>query len=991
MNTNYFKNSLLGLFLIVASSMTIMAQGTISGIVVDGAGEPLLGANILIKATAEGTITDFDGTFSLTTEADFPLDLDISFTGYNGQTITLDGPTTDLRVEMVEGVLIGEDIIISASRRREKVQEAPASVSVLSARSLENSPNATDATRNLVNTAGVQIQQQSANRINISMRGSSGLFGTSVFPIMDYRGLVGPGIGTFQSDQAGIMNLDLERIEVVRGPGSALYGPGVTQGVVHFITKSPIDRPGTSAEVMYGELNTLGAAIRHATKVSEKFGFKVNVQHRRGDEFEYDPNNAEDAAYISTFLPNQGQGRGLYKPAVAGGTVDINSPGELLFSFDELDEDGNGNAMRQDWYNTSINTTLEFRPADQLSINVSGGFNEAASLFFNEQGPGLANATEYWAQTRVQAGGFFGQIFYVDNDGGQGDSPTFLYKTGNVTSIARDQLEAQLQYNFDTPNFLNGNWTAGFDYRSSGQDTENLTYGRNEDDDDFSIVGGYIQGKFGLSDKIDLVVAGRYDQFNFIDEGAFAPRAALVYKASPKHTFRASFNRANSTVSNLQLNIDFPLVSIIPNRFYGWLYGNKTPQTFGDNPNIEWFTPLIPGIPAGTPGAGLPLGALLEFPIDANGTTFNQALIAGVVAQLQSDPSTAAAAPIVQGVLSNLDPAAVGFGGALTPGFNIFDGSPLGLIDAPVSAIAVTDNIEVGYKGLIGDKLGVSWDVYWVREDKNSQFTAISPAYALTGIDGLAADLGNSVQAIAQPQIQAQLQAAFIAQGLDEATAAATATATATALGAGINGAYNAGGNQFLNTPQAGFGGASLSQVLTALPFHATVPTQELPNNGATNIGIGYRTFDARSYFGSDLGLEYFVDENLTLFGNYSWVSENEFMQSVIGSPEGSPLLPTNLNIPKNKFRIGARLTPEMGFRAQVAFQHDDSFAANAGDFSGIAQERNLVDASVGYKLASGLSLDLSATNLFDNEYRYYPNMPLIGRRVLGKITYSFE
>ena len=152
---------------------------------------------------------------------------------------------------------------------------------------------------------------------------------------------------------------------------------------------------------------------------------------------------------------------------------------------------------------------------------MSGGYNTASSIFFNEQGPGLANAKEFWTQGRVQAGGFFAQIFYLDNDGGAGDNPTFLYKTGNVTSIARNQLESQLQYNFGTESFLNADWTIGFDYRFSGQDTENFTYGRNEDDDSFSIVGGYIQTKIPLGDKLDMVLAGRYDQFNFIDEGAF--------------------------------------------------------------------------------------------------------------------------------------------------------------------------------------------------------------------------------------------------------------------------------------------------------------------------------------------------------------------------------------------------------------------------------------------------------------------------------------
>jgi len=966
---------------IFSSALQMYGQGTIAGSVIEENGEPLIGANIIVVGSTDGTITDFDGSFSFNTTESFPLTLLVSFTGYTAQEIALDAASSSVNVVLSEGILLGSDVIISASRKREKVQEAPASVSVLSTKAIESSSNPADATRNLVNTQGVQIQQQSANRINISMRGGSGLFGTSVFPIMDYRSLVGPGIGTFQSDQAGIMNLDLNRIEVVRGPGSALYGPGVTQGVVHFLTKSPIDFPGTSVQVMAGELSTFGAAVRHATKVSDKFGFKINAQHRRGNEFEYDPNDPTDAAYLGTFLPNQGQGRGLYRPGVTNDGF-IGGASQLIRSFEDLDEDGNGNAVQKDWYNTSVNTTLEFRPSDNLTVNASGGFNSASSLFFNEQGPGLANANEYWMQGRVQAGGLFAQVFYLNNDGGQGDNPTFLYKTGNRSSIQRNQLESQLQYNFGTESFLNADWTVGMDYRFSAQDTENLTYGRNEDDDNFSVIGGYIQTKIPLGDKIDMVLAGRYDQFNFIDEGAFSPRAAFVYKASPKHTFRTSFNRANSTVSNLQLNIDFPLSTVIPGSFDVWLYGNKTTQTFGANPTLDWFTGLIPSLPVGTPGAGLPL-AVLTSQEAAPGVSLYDAVLGQLVAGLSANPATAGAVPIVQGVLSNINQATLGFGGQLSPGFNIFDGSPLGLIDAPISAISTVDNIEIGYKGLIGDKLSVALDAYWVRENNNSQFTAISPAYTLLGIDGIAGDLGSAVQGQAQPAIEAQL----VAAGFDAATAAATAGL----LGQAINDAYTAGGDALLNTASPAFGGATLNQVLNALPFHATTQTDQVPANGVTHLAAGYRTFGPRSYFGSDLGLEYYAASDVTLFGNYSWVSKNEFLQDVIGAPEGSAPLPTNLNAPKNKFRLGARLTPDYGVQAQLAFQHDGEFQANAGDFSGTAEARNLVDASVGYKFDNGLRIGLTANNLFDTQYRYYPNMPVIGRRMLATLTYAFS
>lgn len=265
---------------------TLMAQSKVSGKIVDDlTGAPLPGANVILVGTITGTATDFDGNYELTSDAQPPYQIEISYTGYASQIVTVNSADEVVNLSLVEQAFRGEEVIVSASRRQEKVQEAPASVSVLTTRKLDATPNSTDVVRNLINVPGVQIQQQSANRINISARGGSGLFGTSVFPILDYRSLVAPGVGAFQSDQAGLIQLDVERIEVVRGAGSALYGPGVTQGVVHFITKSPIDRPGTSIELIGGELSTFGAGFRHGSKVSDKFGWKVAGQYRRGDEF----------------------------------------------------------------------------------------------------------------------------------------------------------------------------------------------------------------------------------------------------------------------------------------------------------------------------------------------------------------------------------------------------------------------------------------------------------------------------------------------------------------------------------------------------------------------------------------------------------------------------------------------------------------------------------------------------------------------------------
>jgi len=103
---------------------------------------------------------------------------------------------------------------------------------------------------------------------------------------------------------------------------------------------------------------------------------------------------------------------------------------------------------------------------------------------------------------------------------------------------------------------------------------------------------------------------------------------------------------------------------------------------------------------------------------------------------------------------------------------------------------------------------------------------------------------------------------------------------------------------------------------------------------------------------------------------------------------EGSSSLRA-LSIPKNKYRLGANYGPAMGLRANLSFQHDDSFESRDGQFSGTTDERNVVDLGVGYKFDNGLTINLSAQNLFDSEYRAFPGMPKIGRRSMVTLTYD--
>jgi len=949
------KKQLRAIFLFptLLCCLALNSQTVVSGKVTDAGGEPLVGASIVVVGTSVGVSADLDGKYRLETSTKPPFQVEVSFIGYVSKVLDVTSANTMLDVKLDENISTLDEIIVSASRRAEKVQEAPASVSVVSAKTMQAASSAVDPIRELINVPGVQIQQQSAARMNIEMRGAAGLFGTGVFPILDYRSLVGPGIGTFQSDASGLNSIDLQRIEVVRGAGGALYGPGVTSGVVHFISKSPIDFPGTTVEVMGGEMATWGISTRVAVaSKNRKVGFKINAHNKRGDEFVLDGSEGTTSAGVFTRQTSRFK-TSIINPVVSNKIISANQTGaQVLLTKADLDPDGDGNMMQDFWSNSSINGTLELRPSSDAKIVLAGGMNTNSSVFYNSQGEGLSQSLQYWGQARIQKGGLFAQVFYNFNDGGSLERPTFLYQTGNRTAIERAQLEGQLQYNFNLKKFLNADITIGTDYRQATSNSFNQVYGRFEDVDDYNILGAYAQASFELTDRIELVAAGRFDRFNFIDDQAFSPRLALVYKASRDHTFRVSFNRTAAPPDALVMYIDFPVATPASGLFDVWLKGLKETAQFPANPVIDLTAPGFPDLPWGTPGLPLaiPYGAVTP------------SILTGLQAALPANIF-----PIVRSILTNPANTPAGFTGKFE-GYNLFTGLPLNPIPTTAPQVRFEQTLEIGYKGLIGKKLSVTADVYRLSSSGFLNFTAISPTIRFTQ-QNIAADLSSRVGTT----VRTQLEAALIASGLPAATAAATAAQ----ISAAVAGAYAQGGAAFA------------AQIAPLSPIFGAVETTGVPQDGMVHSAAGYRTFGELSYVGVDLGFAYAVNNDFSLFANFSAVNKNYFNEEDLGEAKGSGLI-YGLGIPKNKYRIGAIYAPAKRWRGNIAFQHDDSFFSNAGQFTGNSDAKNLIDIGIGYKLNNGLSIDATCINLFNQQYRALPNMPIIGRRAVAKLTYNF-
>ena len=230
---------LAGLYGLLLAPMVWAQTASLSGTVTDADdGQSLPGASVLIAGTAQGTATDFDGNYSITGLDPGTYTIVFSFIGYQNQEIDVTltaGETRTLDAAMQAGIEL-DPIQVTAGRRQEKALDAPASIDVITARELQQNvgPSSVSALRNVT---GVDMSQTGIDRREVVLRGFNNAFSGASYILTDYRQAAVPSLNVNLHSIMPNMTIDLERVEVVRGPGSALYGAGVDAGVVHYFTK----------------------------------------------------------------------------------------------------------------------------------------------------------------------------------------------------------------------------------------------------------------------------------------------------------------------------------------------------------------------------------------------------------------------------------------------------------------------------------------------------------------------------------------------------------------------------------------------------------------------------------------------------------------------------------------------------------------------------------------------------------------------------------
>ncbi len=267
------KNFYLVLIVTCMAGSLLGQVAEVNGIVLEeSSGSPLIGVNIAIKNTLEGTITGSDGSFKLVTNVPIPFHLVISMIGYQTREIEITGNPTALEILLEDQIYLGQEVVISASRIPESIMKSPVSIEKLSTLDIQqmSTANFFDGLHQL---KGVDMNVNSLTFRYPNTRGFTGEANLRMNQIIDGIENIPPGMSFSAGNIFGVSQLDISNVELLVGASSALYGPGGVNGTLIMTSKGPYEYQGLSLSAQGGVMN-LGADHPYGANPMGDFNFR---------------------------------------------------------------------------------------------------------------------------------------------------------------------------------------------------------------------------------------------------------------------------------------------------------------------------------------------------------------------------------------------------------------------------------------------------------------------------------------------------------------------------------------------------------------------------------------------------------------------------------------------------------------------------------------------------------------------------------------------
>ena len=523
-------------------ALALAQNGRISGTVTDGAKAPVVGAQVIVTGVGLSAETGADGKYSIGVSSG-KYDIKIYRIGYKAKTVSGisvaagQSVTADIALEKALVQLGG--VVVSASRRVEKLTDAPAQITNIDALAIANTIGNSFAPA-LKNVPGLDFIQVGVTAAAVNARGFNSSFNTRMLLTEDGRIATLPESGLPVGTFTTLSKVDLANIEILTGPGSALYGPEASNGVITLATKDPRQSPGYTFEVSGGSRNFYDVQGRYAG-VNGKWGYKVTGEYQSAHDYDRKP------IYPIAGKPPQ----------------------------EELSSDFNTNVLRG-------NGALAYYFDNGARLAFDIGASKSNAIGQTNLGRNQLVDWQYrHIQLKYTGQRWFAQAYETQSlSGGTYQLNAFTVNTINKPTLTADSVKKLSAFPDDArlqAAEIQNNFTIGMLGKTGVDliDNTHIVYGAQFRRDRVSTFmhwltdrktgqavivnskGYYGQIETPLSSMFRTVLSGRYDQPDRYD-AQFTPKAALLFTPVADQTFRLTYGKAYKSPTILMTDFYFP-------------------------------------------------------------------------------------------------------------------------------------------------------------------------------------------------------------------------------------------------------------------------------------------------------------------------------------------------------------------------------------------------------------------------------------------------
>ena len=492
---------------VLAHAQNKLSDASISGHIIDSkTGEHLPYVMVMVGGTQIGIQTSSSGHYAI---RNLPLgkhDIIASFVGYKDSAVSMDieaGKTYEVNFSLEPESLSLDGVVVSATRNRTSRKMAPALVNVIDSRIFASTSSPTLA-EGLTFQPGVRIENDCQN-CGFTQARINGLDGHYSQILIDSRPIFSALAGVYGLEQIPASMID--RVEVVRGGGSALFGASAIGGTINIITKEAM-RSGAGIS---HELTSIGmsGALDNNTSVNASMvtddgrgGLSVFGQRRSRDGYDADGDGFTEIPALNTITIG------------TRGHLRLNSFSKLKFEYHGVKEFRRGGDQLD-------------RPAHEALIaEQTEHINNSGSLSYEGQsqdGKHIWNA--YVSAQHISRNSYYGS----------GMDPKAYGRTTDLTAVGG----VQYSYKFNRLLFMPSQLTAGLEYNFDDMKDKSLGYGY-KTAQKINIIGSYFQNEW-KNEHWGLLGGVRIDKHDLIRRPIFSPRVNIRYSPFRDLSFRAIY------------------------------------------------------------------------------------------------------------------------------------------------------------------------------------------------------------------------------------------------------------------------------------------------------------------------------------------------------------------------------------------------------------------------------------------------------------------